>query len=33
MILEGEFFKVKKQEYNEKTLACIKKSVEKLNLL
>lgn len=31
MILGGEFFKVKKQEYNEKTLACIKKSVEKLS--
>ncbi|MGL5644225.1 hypothetical protein, partial [Cetobacterium sp.] len=31
MILEGEFFKVKKHEYNEKTLACIKKSVEKLS--
>ncbi|MGL5638264.1 MAG: hypothetical protein ACRCW7_02830, partial [Cetobacterium sp.] len=31
MILEGEFFRLKKQEYNEKTLGCIKKSVEKLS--
>lgn len=31
MILNGEFFREKSKEYNEKTLQCIKSSVEKLN--
>lgn len=31
MILDGEFFSIKKQEYNEKTLDCIKESVKKLD--
>ena len=30
MILNGEFFSEKSKEYNEKTLDCIKESVEKL---